>query len=154
MDKVILYTDGACSGNPGIGGWGVVLKLVGYKYEKEFSGVEADTTNNKMELTAVIEGLKKLKRKCEVEIYSDSAYVVNAFLYGWVDKWTHNGWKSADKSEVKNIELWQELLELCKGHKVSWFKVKGHADNEFNNYCDYLATHAIAKYKKDNNISD
>lgn len=154
MDKVILYTDGACSGNPGIGGWGCVLKSDKYSLKKEFSGVAVDTTNNKMELTAVIEGLKKLKMSCYVEIYSDSAYVVNAFELGWVKNWIANSWKTADKKEVKNVELWQELLELCSKHKVSWFKVKGHADNEYNNRCDYLATHAISQYKKDSNISD
>lgn len=141
MEKVTIYTDGACSGNPGPGGWGAVLMYKENK--KEISGSKQDTTNNVMELTAVIEALKTLKFPCEVELYSDSAYVVNAFDKGWIYNWVKNNWKTADKKPVKNQELWQELYALTKTHKVSFIKVKGHADNEYNNRCDELATGAI-----------
>ena len=141
MEKVTIYTDGACSGNPGPGGWGAVLMYKENK--KEISGSKQDTTNNVMELTAVIEALKNLKFPCEVELYSDSAYVVNAFDKGWIYNWVKNNWKTADKKDVKNKELWQDLYELTKIHKVSFIKVKGHADNEYNNRCDELATGAI-----------
>lgn len=146
MKKIILYTDGACSGNPGVGGWGSILEYNGTI--KEMSGVCENTTNNQMELMAVIEGLKALKEPCEVDVYSDSAYVVNAFKEDWITPWQLNGWKNANKKPVKNVELWQELLSLCEKHKVVWHKVKGHADNERNNRCDFLATNEIAKYKK------
>lgn len=145
MKKIILYTDGACSGNPGVGGWGAILDYKGNF--KKLKGAENNTTNNRMELMAVIMGLKALKEPCEVEIYSDSAYVVNAFLQDWVTSWQINGWKNAQKKEVKNIDLWQELIALCAKHNVSWFKVKGHADNERNNECDKMATGEIARYK-------
>ena len=145
MKKITLYTDGACSGNPGVGGWGCILDYKGNL--KEMSGVCELTTNNQMELLAVIEGLKALKEPCEVDIYSDSAYVVNAFLQNWVDSWVKNNWRTAGKKDVKNVELWQELLKLLETHKVSWHKVKGHADNERNNRCDFLATNEIAKFK-------
>ena len=141
MEKVIIYTDGACSGNPGPGGWGVVLMYKDVK--KEISGGEKETTNNIMELTAVVEGLKMLKYPCEVELYSDSAYVVNAFNNGWIDNWNKNNWKTADKKEVKNKEIWQELYKLVKIHNVTFIKVKGHSDNEYNNRCDELARNAI-----------
>ncbi len=137
MEKVIIYTDGACSGNPGPGGWGTILMYQGIK--KEISGGEKDTTNNVMELRAVIEGLKALKYPCEVELYSDSAYVVNAFDKGWIYNWVKNNWKTAGKDPVKNQELWQELYALTKTHKVKFNKVKGHSDNEYNNCCDELA---------------
>ncbi len=141
MEKVIIYTDGACSGNPGPGGWGAILMYKENK--KEIAGGKEDTTNNVMELTAVIEGLKALKFPCEVELYSDSAYVVNAFDKGWIDNWVKNNWKTAGKEPVKNQELWQELYDLTKIHKVTFHKVKGHSDNEFNNRCDELARNAI-----------
>ena len=141
MEKVIIYTDGACSGNPGPGGWGSILMYKGNK--KEISGVKKDTTNNIMELTAVIEGLKMLKFPCEVELYSDSAYVVNGFNQGWIYNWVKNNWKTSGKEPVKNKEIWQELYELTKIHKVKFIKVKGHSDNEFNNRCDELARNAI-----------
>ena len=141
--NVTIYTDGACSGNPGAGGWGAIL--MSGENRKEFSGFEKETTNNKMELTAVIEALKKLKKPCNVKLYSDSAYVVNAFLQGWLENWKNNGWRGADKKPVKNIELWTELDELLQIHTVEFIKVKGHADNEFNNRCDALATGEIAK---------
>lgn len=141
MDKVIIYTDGACSGNPGPGGWGSIL-MAGIN-QKEISGGKKDTTNNIMELTAVIEALKLLKRPCEVDLYSDSAYVVNAFLKDWISSWVKNNWVNSSKEEVKNKELWQELIELTKTHKVTFHKVKGHSDNEYNNRCDELARNAI-----------
>lgn len=141
MQKVVIYTDGACSGNPGPGGWGTILMYQGNK--KEISGGEKNTTNNIMELTAVIEGLKLLKYPCEVELYSDSAYVVNAFEQGWIYNWVKNNWKTSGKEPVKNQELWQELYHLTKTHKVKFNKVKGHSDNEYNNRCDELARNAI-----------
>lgn len=141
MESVTIYTDGACSGNPGPGGWGAILMYKGTK--KEISGSKKDTTNNVMELTAVIEALKLLKYPCEVSLYSDSAYVVNAFLQNWIVNWQKNNWKTADKSDVKNKELWQQLLELTNMHDVKFIKVKGHSDNEFNNRCDELARNAI-----------
>lgn len=141
MEKVIIYTDGACSGNPGPGGWGSILMYKGNR--KEISGGKNDTTNNIMELTAVIEGLKMLKYPCEVELYSDSAYVVNGFNQGWIYNWVKNNWKTSGKEPVKNKEIWQELYELTKIHKVKFIKVKGHSDNEFNNRCDELARNAI-----------
>lgn len=142
MKEIILYTDGACSGNPGKGGWGAILFYNGIK--KEISGGEENTTNNRMELTAVIKGLEALKEPCKVDIYSDSAYVVNAFLQNWVGSWQNNGWKSS-KGKVLNIDLWQRLLQLVSIHSVSWHKVKGHADNEYNNRCDSLARSEITK---------
>lgn len=141
MDKVIIYTDGACSGNPGPGGWGFILMMG--ENRKEISGGKKDTTNNVMELTAVIEALKLLKRPCKVDLYSDSAYVVNAFLQNWILGWIKNSWKNSSKEEVKNKELWQELFSLTKIHDVTFHKVKGHADNEYNNRCDELARNAI-----------
>ena len=141
MDKVVIYTDGACSGNPGPGGWGTILMYKDIK--KEISGGNENTTNNIMEITAVLEGLKMLKHECEVEIYSDSAYVVNAFNQGWIYNWRKNNWKTSGKDPVKNKELWEELYELTKKHKVTFIKVKGHADNIYNNICDELARNAI-----------
>ena len=131
LDKVVIYTDGACSGNPGPGGWGTILMYKDIK--KEISGRNDNTTNNIMEMTAVIEGLKMLKHECEVDIYSDSAYVVNAFNQGWIYNWQKNNWKTAGKDPVKNKELWEELYTLIKKHKVTFIKVKGHADNPYNN---------------------
>lgn len=141
MEKIIIYTDGACSGNPGPGGWAAVLIYNGK--EKEISGGNKNTTNNIMEITAVIEGLKALKYPCEVELYSDSAYVVNTFTQGWIFNWMQKGWKTASGDPVKNKELWQELYSLTKIHKVTFNKVKGHADNHYNNQCDELARDAI-----------
>lgn len=143
ITEVTIYTDGACSGNPGPGGWASILMAGGVK--KELSGGERDTTNNRMELMAVIEGLKALKRPCKVDVYSDSAYVVNAFSQNWIGKWIKNGWKNSAKAEVANSDLWKELLELTAVHTVVFHKVKGHADNEFNNRCDELA---VAEWKK------
>lgn len=143
MKKVIIYTDGACSGNPGDGGWGAVLRYG--DVEKEISGFEKNTTNNKMELTAAIVALNLLKLPCEVELYSDSAYLINGFTKGWIWGWKSNGWKTASKDDVKNVELWKELDRLNRMHKITWIKVKGHSDNEYNNRCDKLATGEIKK---------
>ena len=142
MEKVIIYTDGACSGNPGPGGWGAILMYGDHK--KEISGGLKDTTNNIMQITAVLEALRLLKFECEVKIYSDSAYVVNAFNNGWIYNWMKNGWKTASREPVKNKELWVELYDFTKKHKIEFIKVKGHADNEFNNRCDELARNAIS----------
>ena len=146
MEKVTIYTDGACSGNPGPGGWGAILMYQGNK--KEISGGKKNTTNNEMELTAVIEALKMLKFPCQVDLYSDSAYVVNAFLQNWIGNWVKNNWKTSSKEPVKNQELWKELYELTKTHQVKFIKVKGHSDNEFNNRCEELARNAIDKVEK------
>ena len=144
--KVTLYTDGACSGNPGLGGYGGIL-IYGV-VEREYSGAELQTTNNRMEVTAVIEGLKRLKYPCKVEVYSDSAYTVNAYTNGWIYGWKRNGWKKADGKPVLNVDLWEELYKLTQEHEVTFIKVAGHADNELNNRCDKLATGAIAEYRK------
>ena len=141
MEKITIYTDGACSGNPGPGGWGAVLMYKEAK--KEISGGAKATTNNIMELTAVVEALKMLKHPCEVNLYSDSAYIVNAYNNGWIYNWQKNNWKTADKKEVKNKEIWQELYKLTHTHKVNFIKVKGHSTNEYNNRCDELARNAI-----------
>lgn len=144
MKKIMLYTDGACSGNPGAGGWGAVLLFGDHK--RELSGGEENTTNNRMELMAVIKGLSAVKYPCEVEIYSDSAYVVNAFLQNWLADWEKNNWRKADNKPVLNADLWQELLALTRKHTVTFRKVKGHADNELNNRCDTLARAAIPRH--------
>lgn len=141
MKEIIIYTDGACSGNPGPGGWGSILMYNGKK--KEISGASSNTTNNIMEITAVLEALKLLKEKCSVKVYSDSAYVVNAFNQGWIYNWRKNNWKTSGKDPVKNRELWEELYSLTQKHNVEFIKVKGHSDNEYNNRCDFLATSAI-----------
>jgi ribonuclease HI len=146
MKKVLIYTDGACSGNPGEGGWAAILRFG--KKEKELSGFEAETTNNRMELRAAIEGLKALKEPCKVELYSDSAYLVNCFENKWLDNWKMNGWINKSKKEVKNMEFWKELNRLNSIHEVKWIKVKGHSDNEYNNRCDKLATGEIKKNRK------
>ena len=131
-------------GNPGPGGGGAILMF--NKVKKEISGGSKNTTNNIMEITAVIEALKNLKKACEVDLYSDSAYVVNAFNNGWIYNWIKNNWKTSGKEPVKNKELWQELYELTKVHKVKFIKVKGHSDNKFNNRCDELARGEIQNY--------
>ena len=140
-EKITIYTDGACSGNPGPGGWGAILMYKDVK--KEISGGNKNTTNNIMEVTAVIEALKCLKVESDVTVYSDSAYTVNAFAQGWIYNWMKKGWKTASGEPVKNKELWQELYSLTQKHKVEFVKVKGHSDNEFNNRCDELARNAI-----------
>ena len=141
MEEITIYTDGACSGNPGPGGWGAILMFGDYK--KEISGGDKNTTNNIMELTAVIEALRLVKYPCKIKLYSDSAYVVNGFLQGWIYNWVKKGWKTADNKPVKNKELWEELYNFTKIHEIEFIKVKGHADNEFNNRCDELARSAI-----------
>ena len=137
MKTVTLYTDGACSGNPGPGGWGAILEYGGA--EKELSGGEDSTTNNRMELTAVIRGLEALKEPCTVELYSDSKYVVDALQKGWAKGWRARGWIKSDKKPALNPDLWQRLLELTGIHQVHCHWVKGHADNPKNNRCDQLA---------------
>ena len=143
MKTVTLYTDGACSGNPGPGGWGAILEFNGT--EKELSGGEAETTNNRMELTAVIAGLSALKEPCIVELYSDSKYVIDGMSKGWAEGWRKNGWKKADKKPALNPDLWEKLLDLTNIHTLHYHWVKGHADNPKNNRCDQLA---VAQYKK------
>ena len=137
MRKVTIYTDGACSGNPGPGGWGAILMYQDVK--KEISGGEKDTTNNKMELMAAIAALNLLKEPCEVELYSDSAYLINCFQNGWLESWKKKNWVNSKREKVKNIDLWMKLDELSKVHNITWIKVKGHADNVYNNRCDELA---------------
>lgn len=143
MKIVDIYTDGACSGNPGSGGYCSILIYNGI--EKVVSGSEFETTNNRMEIIAVIKGLECLKEPCEVNLYSDSQYVVDAFNQNWIFAWQNSGWRTANKKEVKNIDLWQRLLELYNVHKINFIKVKGHADNEYNNRCDKIA---VSEYKK------
>lgn len=143
MKKVDLYTDGACSGNPGAGGYGAILLYKGA--QKEISGGEPSTTNNRMEIYAVIAGLSQLKEPCEVTVYSDSAYTVNAFNEKWLAGWIRSGWKKADGKPVQNSDLWKTLYDLVSYHKVTFVKVKGHADNALNNRCDALARGAIQK---------
>lgn len=145
-DRVQIYTDGACSGNPGPGGWGVVLQYNGHI--KELKGGEAHTTNNKMELTAAIEALSSLKRPCEVELYTDSKYVKDG-LTGWIFGWKKNGWKTANKKPVKNAELWQALDAAVQRHAINWHWVKGHAGNEMNERADQLANEGMAPFKSD-----
>ena len=143
MKQVTIYTDGACSGNPGPGGWGAILRYG--PHEKEISGGEAHTTNNRMELTGVISALKLLKEPCEVELYSDSKYVIDALEKGWARGWQKRGWVKSDKKPALNPDLWEELLRLCDIHTVHTHWVKGHADNPYNNRCDEMA---VAEWQK------
>ncbi|MCD7838673.1 MAG: ribonuclease HI [Clostridiales bacterium] len=143
MKTVTLYTDGACSGNPGAGGWAAILLFGTHK--KEISGGERATTNNRMELTAVIRGLEALKEPCIVELYSDSKYIIDALEKGWAVGWRKRGWVKGDKKPALNPDLWARLLDLCEVHKVNLHWVKGHASNEYNNRCDQLA---VAEWKK------
>lgn len=143
MKQITIYTDGACSGNPGPGGWAAILEYNGR--EKELSGGEAHTTNNRMELTAVIEALKALKEGCEVDLYSDSKYVIDALEKGWVYNWRRNNWVKSDKKPALNSDLWETLLGEMARHKVKLHWVKGHASNPKNNRCDELA---VAESKK------
>lgn len=145
MKTVTIYTDGACSGNPGPGGWGAILMYGEHK--KELSGGEADTTNNRMELTAVIEALSLLKEPCIVDLWSDSKYVIDGLEKGWAKGWQARGWKKADKKPALNPDLWERLLELVDIHSLRYHWVKGHAENAFNNRCDELAVAASQKYK-------
>jgi ribonuclease HI len=144
MGKVTIYTDGACSGNPGPGGWGALL-LYG-EHEKELYGGESETTNNRMELQTAIEAHKALKRSCEIDLYTDSQYVKGG-ITGWIHGWKKNGWKTSNKKPVKNAELWQALDEALKRHKVSWHWVKGHAGHEGNERADELARRGMEPYK-------
>lgn len=144
-NTVDIWTDGACSGNPGPGGWGAVLHYAGV--EKELSGAEAATTNNRMELTAAIEALNALKRASKVRLHTDSKYVMDG-VTKWIHGWKKNGWKTADKKPVKNDDLWRKLEEAAARHEVTWKWVKGHADNENNNRADALARAAIATLRE------
>ncbi|MBQ1452599.1 MAG: ribonuclease HI [Ruminococcus sp.] len=144
MKKVEIFTDGACSGNPGPGGWGTILRY--NSVEKELSGGEANTTNNRMELTAVISGLKALKEPCEVTLYSDSQYVCNALKLGWAKKWQSQGWMRNKKEPALNPELWEELLRLCNVHQVEVVWVKGHAGHPENERCDRLAVEQSKRF--------
>ena len=137
MKEVTIYTDGACSGNPGPGGWGAILDYKGKR--REISGGEPKTTNNRMELTAALEALKMLKEPCKVRLYSDSEYLINAMTKGWATGWKKRGWMKADKTPAKNPDLFEELLTLCTYHEVQFVLVKGHASNPDNNRCDELA---------------
>ena len=140
MKKITIYTDGACSGNPGPGGWGAVL--IYNSTEKQLSGSADETTNNRMEMTATIEALKSLKEVCEVELFTDSKYVMDG-INEWIHNWKKRGWKTSDKKPVKNMDLWQELDELNQKHQVNWNWVKGHAGDKYNEMADELATAAI-----------
>jgi len=140
-DKVVLYTDGACSGNPGPGGWAAILRY--RDQEKVLTGAEPKTTNNRMELMAVLQGLKALKRPVEVEIYSDSAYVVNAFEHGWIERWQRNGWRTSRGTDVENRDLWEAILQEARRHKLRFIKVRGHADDAWNHRADALAVQAM-----------
>ena len=142
MKKVKIYTDGACKGNPGRGGWGAVLQYG--NSEKEISGFQTETTNNIMELTAAVEALKLLKEPCEITLTTDSTYVKNG-ISKWIFSWKKNGWKTASKKSVKNKELWQELELLSKNHSINWKWVKGHSGHPENERCDQLANEAISK---------
>lgn len=146
MKTVYIFTDGACSGNPGPGGWGAVLRY--NTAEKQLSGGEKDTTNNRMELTACIEALKMLKEPCRVELTTDSQYVVNGITKGWAESWRRNGWKKSDKKPALNSDLWAQLLDLCERHDVTFNWIKGHAGHEENERCDRLAVDAYQQFLK------
>lgn len=144
--QVQIYTDGACSGNPGPGGWAAILRY--RETEKEISGSERETTNNRMELTAVIEAMKCLKEPCIVELWSDSKYVIDALDKGWAESWRKNSWRKADKKPALNTDLWEQLLGLISQHEMNYHWIKGHAENEYNNRCDALAVKAYEIYNK------
>lgn len=137
MKEVTLYTDGACSGNPGPGGWGAILIYKDYK--KEMSGGDVETTNNKMELTAAIEGLSALKEPCRVKLYSDSKYLIDGITKDWARSWRQKGWKKSDGKPALNVDLWEKILELDEYHEIEYIWVKGHAGNPYNERCDRLA---------------
>jgi len=145
LKHVIIYTDGACSGNPGPGGWAAILQYG--DHERVVAGAEPLTTNNRMELRAVVEALEVLKTPCHASVHTDSAYIANAFNEGWVKNWIRRGWMTAAKKPVKNRDLWEALLALRERHDVSFIKVKGHADNELNNRVDALAVNALSAMK-------
>ncbi|MBO6917857.1 MAG: ribonuclease HI [Rhizobiaceae bacterium] len=144
MKKIEIYTDGACSGNPGPGGWGAILRYQGN--EKELSGGKAETTNNQMELTAAIEALNALKQPCEIDLYTDSVYVRDGIMK-WIDGWKRNNWRTAAKKPVKNVELWQALDEATSRHNITWHWVKGHAGHPDNERADELARAGMEPYK-------
>ena len=145
MKTITIYTDGACSGNPGPGGWGAILRY--RDTEKELSGGAAETTNNRMELTAVIEALRLLREPCIVELYSDSKYVIDALSKGWARGWKARGWVKSDKKPALNPDLWEQLLALAEVHQVRCHRVKGHAENEHNNRCDQMAVAESKKFR-------
>ena len=148
--SVTIYTDGACSPNPGIGGWGAVLISKEHNLRNELSGSEVDSTNNRMEMTAAIKALEALKKSCVVKLYTDSSYLKNAFEKNWLNNWQNNGWKSKARKPVVNKDLWLRLLEVSKKHEVSWHWVKGHSGNPENDRCDELAVQARKKFAKSN----
>jgi len=150
--QVNIYTDGACSGNPGPGGWGCILEFG--PHTKELSGYMAGTTNNRMELFAAISGLGALKEPCDVKLYSDSNYLVQAFQDHWIEGWMRRGWKTSNGTPVENQDLWFILLAQTKKHNVTFIKVKGHSDHPQNNRCDKLATDAIAEYRRINTVHE
>lgn len=143
MKFVTIYTDGSCLNNPGRGGWAGILIYNGK--EKCISGAENNTTNNRMEITAVIKSLEILKESCEVEVYSDSSYVINTFMQNWIENWQKNNWKNANNKDVLNKDLWEQLYTLVNKHKVTFIKVKGHSDNVYNNRCDVMARESASK---------
>lgn len=146
MKQVKVYTDGACSGNPGPGGWGAILLYGGV--EKELAGYNRETTNNRMELTAAIRGLEALKEPCRVKLYTDSQYLAKAINQGWLKSWKKNGWKKSDKKPVLNVDLWKQLDSQLIRHTVTIHWVKGHAENKYNNRCDALATGQITQNRR------
>ena len=148
--QVIIYTDGACSGNPGPGGWAAVLRYG--ETVKEISGYEAGTTNNRMELLAAISALELLNKPCRVLLYSDSAYLINAFRQRWVDNWQRNGWQTSQKKPVENKDLWLRLLAMADRHEITWHKVAGHSTDEVNNRCDELARAAIRQLRSEQEL--
>lgn len=148
LTQVTIYTDGSCLGNPGAGGWSAVLIHEASGAQKSISGGEAATTNNRMELTAAIMALRELKRPVSVTIFTDSAYMLNAFTKGWLTSWQRRNWRKADGKPVENVDLWQQLLEVAQIHRLSWHKVKAHVGHKYNEMCDQLAKAEAAKFKK------
>ena len=142
--QVTVYTDGACSGNPGPGGWGCVL-IFG-PHRKELAGAERESTNQRMELMAALRALEQLREPCHVLLHSDSAYLINGFIKGWLDKWEKNGWINSKRQPVENQDIWRPLREIARGHEIEWIKVKGHAGNIENERCDQLAKEALLRY--------
>jgi len=147
-NSIIIYTDGACSPNPGIGGWGAILISKKHNLRKEISGTEVLSTNNRMEIIAVIKAFETLKKPCVVDLYTDSTYVRNAFEKNWINNWKNNGWKNKGKKPIANKDLWLRLLDVSRRHEVSWHWVKGHSNNTENNRCDELAVKARKKFEE------